>query len=98
MSDLNYDLTATVESPARDNSRLPVYTRIPPVGGRCPITGMSRTNMLRLIYPCAENGHKPPVRSFALKKKGAFRGTRLISVESLIAYIESHGASGKEAA
>ncbi len=84
--------------PGRENSRLPDYTRVPPVGGRCPITGLSRSTMLKFIYPCAENGHKPPVRSIALKKKGAFRGTRLISVESLIAFIESHGASGKDAA
>ena len=83
---------------ARDTSRLPEFTRIPTIGGRCAITGLSRSGILKLIYATAENGHKPPVRSIALKKKGAFRGTRLISVESLIAFIESHGASGKDAA
>lgn len=83
---------------ARDHSRLPEYTRVPPVGGRCPITGLARSSILKVIYPCAANNHRPPVRSFALKKKGGFRGARLISVPSLIAYIESHGASGKDAA
>ncbi len=83
-------------STARDTSRLPEYTRIPTVGGRCPITGLSRSSMLKMIYASKENGHKPPVRSFALKKKGGFRGARLISVASLIDYIESHGAKGSE--
>ena len=88
----------TVAPSARDHSRLPEYTRVPPVGGRCPITGLARSSILKVIYPCAANNHRPPVRSFALKKKGGFRGARLISVPSLIAYIESHGASGKDAA
>lgn len=83
---------------AQDLARHPEYTRIPAVGERCAITGLSRSSILKLIYATPDNGHKPPVRSIALKKKGAFRGTRLISVESLIAFIESHGASGKEAA
>ena len=91
--------TSALSAPtARDFSRLPEYTRIPPVGGRCPVTGLSRSSMLKLIYASSENGHKPPVRSFALKKKGQFRGTRLISVPSLIAHIESHGVDGKEGA
>jgi len=98
MSENHHDTSANGATPARESSRLPEYTRIPPIGGRCPITGLSRSGMIKAVYPCAENGHKPPVRSIALKKKGAFRGTRLISVESLIAYIESHGVSGKEAA
>lgn len=88
--------TNTVATSARESSRLPEYTRIPTVGGRCPITGLSRSSVLKLIYACAENGHKPPVRSFALKKKGGFRGARLISVASLIDYIESHGAEGSK--
>ena len=95
MSDLP-PLSAKSATSARESSRLPEYTRIPTVGGRCPITGLSRSSVLKLIYACAENGHKPPVRSFALKKKGGFRGARLISVASLIDYIESHGAEGSK--
>ena len=86
----------TVAPSARVFSRLPEYTRIPTAGGRCPITGLSRSSVLKLIYATAENGHKPPVHSFALKKKGGFRGARLISVASLIDYIESHGAEGSK--
>lgn len=96
MNNTHLETGASNADSAPEASRL--YTRIPAVGGRCPITGLSRSGILKLIYACAENGHKPPVRSIALKKKGAFRGTRLISVESLIAFIESHGASGKDAA
>ena len=96
MSNLIHDTRALSAPSARDFSRLPEYTRIPAVGGRCPITGLSRSSMLKMIYASKENGHKPPVRSFALKKKGGFRGARLISVASLIDYIESHGAKGSE--
>lgn len=87
---------ASGATPARDTSRLPEYTRIPGTCGRCTITGLSRSSILKLIYPCEENGHKPPVRSYALKKKGQFRGLRLISVASLVGYIERHSASGLE--
>lgn len=52
--------------------------------------------MLQLIYPCERNGHKPPVRSYVLKKRGGFRGARLISVASLISFIEAHGSEGVE--
>lgn len=83
---------------ARDLSRLPEYIRIPAAGQRCPVTGLSRSSILKLIYPCAENGNKPPVRSHALKKMGQFRGLRLISVPSLIAHVEAHGSEGKGAA
>ena len=98
MNNTHLEIGASNADSAPAASRLPEYTRIPAVGGRCPITGLSRSGMLKLVYASEENGHKPPVRSLSLKKKGAFRGTRLISVESLIAFIESHGASGKDAA
>jgi len=73
---------------------LPRFIRLPRSGARCPITGLSRTGLNQLVLPCQANGLKPPVRSFVLRKPGARTGVRLIDVQSLIAYVESHGHVG----
>ena len=66
------------------------FLRLPPNGGRCPHTGMSRAFLNSLILPTADNGYKPPVRSFVFRRKGAKTGGRLIDHESLRAYIFGH--------
>jgi hypothetical protein len=79
---------ATVE--AADNATIsivPEFIRLPKPGSREPFTGLSRSKLNQLILPSEENGHKPPVRSVVLRKRGAIRGVRLIFLDSLIAYI-----------
>ncbi len=62
----------------------PEFIRLPKTGERCPHTGLSRTELNCLILPNAKNGHRPPVASVCLRKRGAQRGTRLIIFDSLI--------------
>lgn len=65
------------------------WLRLPRNGERCRLTGLSRTSIRELVEPCRVNGGRPPVRSILLRKKGALRGIRLISKESLLAYLDS---------
>lgn len=67
----------------------PEFIRLPKTGERCPHTGLSRTELNCLILPNAKNGHRPPVASVCLRKRGALRGTRLIIFDSLISYLHS---------
>lgn len=43
-----------------------------------------------MILPTLRNNNKPPVRSFALRQKGAKKGIRLIDYDSLGAYIRAN--------
>jgi hypothetical protein len=75
------------------------FLRLPPVGQRCPVTGMSRSALNNLILPTPANGNKPPVKSFCLRQRGARTGIRLIDYQSLRNFILAHaeGAEDKEA-
>lgn len=66
----------------------PIWIRLPKTGQLCPYTGLSRSAMNALIL-----GNNPPVRSVSLKKRWAIRGTRLIHLQSLLAYIEGMAAA-----
>jgi hypothetical protein len=50
--------------------------------------------MNALILPTVGNGYTPPVKSFVLRKRGAKTGVRLISWDSLTAYIYAHEEKG----
>ena len=65
------------------------FLRLPKVGGRCPVTGLSRATLNELIL-----GPNPPVKSVVLRKRGKTRGIRLIETESLIAYLRNLPKSG----
>lgn len=68
----------------------PLYTRVPAAGTACPLTGLRRTKFLELVVPCAANNFQPPVASRVVKtRKDGTRGVRLVSVSSLIGFIES---------
>ena len=67
----------------------PEFVRLPPPGERCCYTGLSRSTLCELCVPCAANGNHPPVVSHVLRKRGAARGIRVISLVSLIAYIRN---------
>lgn len=88
-ADLKATVAAALESMAPKTK--PEWIRLP-VKGRCPYTGLSRSMLYTLISPCPENGHKPPVRSISLRRKGCVRGARLIDLQSLMAYLESQAA------
>jgi predicted DNA-binding transcriptional regulator AlpA len=64
----------------------PEFIRLPK-RGRCPITGLSRSKLYDLISPNEGNGFKPPVKSVSLRKPGQTKGTRLIVLQSLLAYL-----------
>ena len=65
----------------------PEFLRLPKSGTRCPVTGLSRSKLNQLILPSELNGHRPPVRSVSLRKRGAVRGVRLIATDALLAYL-----------
>jgi hypothetical protein len=68
----------------------PEFINLPRQGERCPHTGMSRSALNVLILPNRLNGFKPKVKSFCLRQRGAARGIRLISYDSLREYILSN--------
>ena len=74
----------------------PEFLRLPHPGQQCRFTGMSRSGLNALILATEENGFKPPVRSFVLRKRGAKTGIRLIDFDSLVTYIRAHEEGGSE--
>jgi len=67
----------------------PEWIRLPSPKGRCPYTGLSRSVLYSLITPSAANDYKTPVKCAHLRRRGAERGVRLISYDSLMAYLAS---------
>lgn len=66
----------------------PEWIRLP-AKGRCPHSGLSRSVLYTLIAPCEANDHRPPVKSAHIRKRGAERGIRLISYDSLMTYLST---------
>ena len=67
----------------------PEWLRLPQPGQRCRFTGLSRSNLNELCIDGPVNCYRAPVKSVVLKKRGAMRGIRLISYDSLMAHLES---------
>jgi len=67
----------------------PEWLRLPAPGTRCRFTGLSRGTLNELTIPCPVNDHKPPVKSVVIRKRGAARGIRLVSYDSLMNYLET---------
>jgi hypothetical protein len=65
----------------------PEWLRLPAPGERCRFTGLSRSTLNELTIPGPANGGTPPVKSVVLRKRGALRGIRLISYDSLMGYL-----------
>ena len=75
-------------TPISSSSALkPEWLRLPPPGGRCPFTGLSRSTLNELTIPGPANEGCPPVKSVVLRKRSALRGIRLISYDSLMGYL-----------
>lgn len=69
----------------------PTWIRLPKSGQLCPYTQLSRSVMNGLIL-----GANAPVRSLSLRRQYALKGTRLIHLGSLLAYLESVASSQHE--
>ena len=67
----------------------PEWLRLPKPGRRCQLTGLSRTTLNELTIPGTANDYRPPVKSVLLKKRGAVRGIRLISYDSLMGFLDT---------
>jgi len=68
----------------------PEFIRLPKPGQLDPLTGLSRSALNAWILPSDRNSHKPPVRSFVIRQKGARTGIRLIDFASLKGFILGH--------
>jgi hypothetical protein len=92
--------TEKVEIPPTNSPTVgaPEFLRLPPPGRLCPHTGLSRSYLNSIILPTEANGHKPPVRSFCIRQRGAKTGVRLVSYESLRNYILQHVEIGSDTA
>ena len=73
---------------AANNNGRPEWIRLPKPGERCIHTGLSRSTLNELVIPSEVNNFYPPVKSAVIKKRGAMRGIRLISYDSLMAYFD----------
>lgn len=92
--------TAPVEVPLANSaqSHAPEFLRLPPPGQRCTWTGLSRSAINELVLPTRRNKHRPPVRSFCLRQRGAKTGIRLVDYQDLRRHILEHeeAADAKE--
>ena len=73
---------------AESNFR-PEFVRLPAPSERCPYTGLSRSTLCELSIPSKKNDFRPPVKSVLLRKRGAVRGIRLLSYDSLLQHLNS---------
>jgi len=83
-------------SPSAALTHPPEFLRLPPPGRLCAHTGLSRSYLNSLILPSDANGHKPPVKSFVIRRRGAKTGVRLICYESLRGFILAHAEVGAD--
>ena len=90
--DREHYTTQPIEQAAAEAGTSPQceFLRLPPPGQKCPVTGLTRSFLNSLVLPTEQNGFKPPVRSFTLRRKGCARGVRLVDRADLIRYIREH--------
>lgn len=84
--------------PRNEGAYSPEFLRLPHPGQKCQVCGLSRSTLNELVLATPENGFKPPVRSFVLRKRGAKTGIRLIDYESLREFIRRHPADDSQEA
>lgn len=80
-------LTETEVPPPAGEDRYPAKWIRLPTRGRCPHTGLSRAAYYELIKASR-------IRTANLKKPGALRGTRLIWLPSIMAYLDRFATGG----
>lgn len=84
---MNATLTPTLPAAAISETTKPEWVRLPAPGGRCRFTGLSRSTLNELTIAGFANDGVAPVKSVVLRKRGALRGIRLISYDSLMRYL-----------
>lgn len=92
-SNIRHEATsAPLEIPPRAVAVLiePETIRLPKAGELDPHFGLTRSAINELVLPTPRNNFKPPVKSFCLRQRGAKTGIRLISFQSLKAYVLAH--------
>ena len=83
-----HDASNAARLPADNSSASrPEWIRVPKVGTVCQHSGLSRSYLHSLI----KDGQ---VESVSLRKRGSKFGVRLVSYDSLMAYIRSTGEPG----
>ena len=82
-------MTSAPQAAATATTIKPEWLRLPAPGNRCPFTGLSRSTLNELTIAGPANNGNPPVKSVVLRKRGALRGIRLISYDSLMAHLEN---------
>jgi hypothetical protein len=89
--DTNHQTTTLVTREAQ-----PLWAPLPAPGHRCPYCGLTRGRLYQLLNTAAG-----AIRQVSLREEGRARGTRLIDVPSLLAYLgtlaeaQATAASGK---
>jgi hypothetical protein len=85
------DVPAAMNPPVQkaSESPKPEWLRLPAPGERCRYSGLSRSTLNELTIAGPGNECRPPVKSVVLRKRGAMRGIRLISYDSLMSYLGS---------
>lgn len=88
---MSESLIATAEANAscQPNGHRPLLVRLPKPGTLCQWTGLSRSKLNELILPAPLNRYRPPVKSISLRNRGQVRGVRLISLDSLLSYLQT---------
>ena len=84
---MNATMTLPSTATTTPTAAKPEWVRLPAPGARCRFTGLSRSTLNELTIPGPANDGNPPVKSVVLRKRGAMRGIRLISYDSLMAYL-----------
>lgn len=72
------------------------FMRLPPPGQKDPVFALTRSYLNMLILPCRENGFRPPVKSFVLRRTRARKGVRLIEIQSLRDYVRQQYEASQE--
>ena len=83
-------MNATLSAPLAvtpSEATKPEWVRLPAPRNRCRFTGLSRSTLNELTIAGPANDGVPPVKSVVLRKRGALRGIRLISYDSLMGYL-----------
>ena len=80
------------QPPVRVADKKPEWIRFPSKG-KCPYSGLSRSTLYNLVGANESNNHRPQVKSILLRRRGGAGGVRLISYDSLMAYISGESES-----
>lgn len=81
-------------SPIKKQKRtvVPEWSFVPRRDEHCLYSGLSRRSILLLVIPSKSNDFTPPVKSVMVRLTGNIRGRRLVSIPSLLDFLEREAA------